>query len=53
VDAENWGAKLEKWGRCQLAIFYVLLALSSQLLSVSEVGYHEHTFAFSGMSAMT
>ena len=33
VNAGKWGAKMKKWGRCQLAIakFYVLPALPSQL----------------------
>jgi len=28
VNAEKWGAKIKKWGRCQLVIAYLLCVAS-------------------------
>jgi len=37
VNAEKFGAKIKKWGRCQLVNVYVLPALSSQLSVFSKL----------------
>jgi len=51
VNAEKWGAKIKKWGRCQFAIAYLLCVASLVFptLSVFKVVYHkdERPFAFS------
>jgi len=46
VNAEKWGAKMKKLGRCQLAIACVA-SLVVPTFSVFKVVYHEHLFAFS------
>jgi len=49
VNAEKWCTKIKKWGRCQLAIAYLLCVASLVFptFSVFKVVYHEHPFAFS------
>jgi len=48
VNAEKWDAKI-KWGRCQLAVAYLLYVASLffPTFSVFKVVCHEHPFAFS------
>jgi len=43
VNAEKWGAKLEKWRRCQLQMALLLRVASFVLptFNVSKVVYHE------------
>jgi len=43
------GAKIKKWGRCQLVIAQLLCVASHifPTFSVFKVVYHEHPFAFS------
>jgi len=48
-NAEKWGTKPKKWGRCLLA-FVQLLCLASLVFptfSVFKLVYYEHPFAFS------
>jgi len=56
VNAEKWGTKIIRWGRCQLAIALLLCVASLVFLtfSVFEVVYHEHPYEFSpsAMSVM-
>jgi len=49
VNAEKWGAKVKKWGRCQLAncLTLCVVSLVFPTFSVFKVVYHEHPFALS------
>jgi len=56
VNVEKWGEKIKRWGRCQLAVAYLLCVASLVFptFSVFKAVFHEHSFAFSpsAMSVM-